>query len=138
MEEVQGVRSRLARSQEELQVLQGRREQAESLVGQVKLALVVKVAQFDTLRLEGEQRDIDIAGDDLKHFSELLDIKTKELHEAELNITLANETIAKLKEEENRALVRASEQKPIGKKLSVDSSDGIPSVALPPEHTASG
>lgn len=133
MEELQGIRCKLARCQEEVQVLEGRKKQAESLVGQVKLALVIKVAQFDTLKLEGDQRDIDIAGDDLKHFSELLNTKTKELGDAELNITLAKETIVKLKEDENKALIKASEQKTTGKKLSVDCSDGIPTVALPPE-----
>ena len=127
------IQRRLATAQDELVNLEGVKTQAQGTVTLVKNTLLVKEKDLAAARLDGSKEDIEVAGDTMLYFQELLNYKSKALVEAEEDVRQAEEKINALKKQEAEALQKVEEEKPRGRKVTVDASDGIPTLQLPPE-----
>ena len=127
------IQRRLATAQDDLVNLRGLKTQAEGTVTLVKNTLSVKEKDLASAKLDGSKEDIEVAGDTMLYFQELLNVKSKALLDAEEEVRQAEEKISDLKKREGEALRKAEEEKPRGRKVTVDASDGIPTLQLPPE-----
>ena len=127
------IQRRLATAQDDLVNLRGLKTQAEGTVTLVKNTLSVKEKDLAAAKLDGSKEDIEVAGDTMLYFQELLNVKSKALLDAEEEVRQAEEKISDLKKREGEALRKAEEEKPRGRKVTVDASDGIPTLQLPPE-----
>jgi len=127
------IQRRLATAQDELVNLEGLKTQAQGTVTLVKNTLLVKEKDLAAAKLDGSKEEIEIAGDTMLYFQELLNYKSKALVEAEEDVRQAEEKINALKKQESEALQKVEEEKPRGRKVTVDASDGIPTLQLPPE-----
>ena len=127
------IQRRLAAAQDDLVNLRGLKTQAEGTVTLVKNTLSVKEKDLASAKLDGSKEDIEVAGDTMLYFQELLNVKSKALLDAEEEVRQAEEKISDLKKREGEALRKAEEEKPRGRKVTVDASDGIPTLQLPPE-----
>ena len=127
------IQRRLATAQDDLVNLRGLKTQAEGTVTLVKNTLSVKENDLASAKLDGSKEDIEVAGDTMLYFQELLNVKSKALLDAEEEVRQAEEKISDLKKREGEALRKAEEEKPRGRKVTVDASDGIPTLQLPHE-----
>jgi len=130
---VEEIRRRLAAAQDDLVNLEGLKTQAQGTVTLVKKTLSVKEKDEAAAKLNGTKEDIEVAGDTMLYFQELLSYKSKALVEAEEDIKQMEERIRELKKQLAEALQKLEDEKPRGRKVTVDASDGIPTYHLPPE-----
>ena len=127
------IQRRLAAARDDLVNLEGLKSQAEGTVALVKNTLLVKEKDLAAAKVDGSKEEIEVAGDTMLYFQELLNSKSKALVEAEEDVRQAEEKINSLKKQEAAALQKVEEEKPRGRKVTVDASDGIPTLQLPPE-----
>jgi len=127
------IQRRLAAAKDDLANLEGLRSQAEGTVTLVKNTLLVKEKELAAAKADGSKEDIEVAGDSLLYFQELLNQKSKAHLEAEEDVRQAEAKVDGLKKKEKEALRKLEDEKPRGRKVTVDSSDGIPALQLPPE-----
>jgi len=127
------IQRKLETAQDDLVNLEGLKTQAQGTVTLVKNTLVVKEKDLRVAKLNGDKEEIEVAGDTMLYFQELLNYKSKALIEAEDDLIQTQEKIRDLKKQEAEALKKLEEEKPRGRKVTVDASDGIPTYELPPE-----
>ena len=127
------IQRRLAAAKDDLANLEGLRSQAEGTVILVKNTLLVKEKELAASKADGSKEDIEVAGDSLLYFQELLNQKSKAHLEAEEDVRQAEAKVDGLKNKEKEALGKLEDEKPRGRKVTVDSSDGIPALQLPQE-----
>ena len=77
------IQRRLATAQDDLVNLRGLKTQAEGTVTLVKNTLSVKEKDLASAKLDGSKEDIEVAGDTMLYFQELLNVKSKALLDAE-------------------------------------------------------
>ena len=130
---VDEIQRRLAAAQDDLVNLEGLKAQAQGTVALVKKTLSVKEKDEAAAKLNGNKEEIEVAGDTMLYFQELLSYKSKALNEAEEDIKQMEERIRDLKKQLADALQKLEDEKPRGRKVTVDASDGIPTYHLPPE-----
>ena len=127
------IQRRLAAARDDLVNLEGLKSQAEGTVSLVKNTLLVKEKDLAAAKADGSKDEVEVAGDTMLYFQELLNVKSKALLDAEEEVRQAEEKISDLKKREGEALRKAEEEKPRGRKVTVDASDGIPTLQLPHE-----
>ena len=127
------IQRRLAAAKDDLANLEGLRSQAEGTVTLVKNTLLVKEKELTAAKADGSKEDIEVAGDSLLYFQELLNQKSKAHLEAEEDVRQAEVKVDDLEKKEKEALQKLEDEKPRGRKVTIDSSDGIPVLQLPAE-----
>ena len=127
------IQRRLAAAKDDLANLEGLRSQAAGTVTLVKNTLLLKEKELTAAKADGSKEDIEVAGDSLLYFQELLNQKSKAHLEAEEDVRQAEAKVDGLKKKEKEALRKLEDETPRGRKVTVDSSDGIPALQLPPE-----